>query len=75
MMSTIFCGLPLLAGSVGRVLRELAERPVSFETWGGMVRGTADRTVTYFAVIMLWMSPKLVCWLSERGCIKDMLKA
>lgn len=75
MMSTIFCGLPLMAGSVGRVLRELAERPVSFETWGGMLRGTADRTATYLAVIMLWMSPKLVCWLTEREFIKDMLKA
>lgn len=74
MMSTIFCGLPLMAGSVGRVLRELAERSVSFETWGGMLRGTADRTVTYLAVVVLWMSPKLVCWLSERECVKDMLK-
>lgn len=75
MMSTIFCGLPFVAGSAGRVLRELAERSVSFGTWGGMLHGTADRTVTYLAVIMLWMSPKPVCWLSERECIKDMLKA
>lgn len=40
-----------------------------------MLRGTADRTVTYLAVVMLWMPPKLVCSLSERECIKDMLKA
>lgn len=40
-----------------------------------MLRGTADRTVTYLAVVMLWMPPKLVCSLSEREWIKDMLKA
>lgn len=40
-----------------------------------MLRGTADRTVTYLAVVMLWMSLKLVSSLSERECIKDMLKA
>lgn len=76
MMSTIFCHLPLMAGSFGRVLlRELSERSVSFETCGGMLCGATDKTATSLAVIMLWMLPKLVCWLSEYECIKNMLES